>query len=213
MGWFSQKPNHEIGDLDALHREVQTHDPYPNPSAHGNGIDGWAPRVGKELPPIANQDRILVHFDRPPADQAPERYYQDRNESFLRRGQVENLRPENFPEVQKNDTRAPDPRWTAPQEGLRPTTRQSPSNYRFTRPFDQKVARHLNGLHFSMASMHRSYPINGMQPPRRFRNTWRLEPPPNDMQMADMPADSTPDAVVNTYVSPQVSPSRGAYRL
>lgn len=82
---------------------------------------------------------------------------------------------------------APNPRSTPPPEP-RLTSRMSPLTYVFTRPFDQTPARHLNGQHFSMADHRRQYPILGMQPVVRRRNTFRTEPAPWDTDLVDMPA-------------------------
>ncbi len=80
----------------------------------------------------------------------------------------------------------PDPRWIPPEEP-RVTDRLSPSTYRFTRPFDQTIARHYNGDHFSMADHRRQYPIMGMNPPPFRRNTYRADPIPWDTFRVDMP--------------------------
>jgi hypothetical protein len=91
---------------------------------------------------------------------------------------------------------APDPRRTPPPE-TRLTQSMSPSRYWFTRPFDQHAARRLNGLHFSMADHRRDYPIMGMQPVTARRNTYRLDPPPHDIDIVDEPAVSSFDTTPN----------------
>lgn len=55
--------------------------------------------------------------------------------------------------------------------------------------FDWRWAKQLTGRHFSMASNIRAYPIGGMQPVHRSRNTFRLEPPQIDARMVDYPPE------------------------
>lgn len=100
-------------------------------------------------------------------------------------------------------SRAPDPRWVPVPES-RLTQRLSPHNYLFTRPYDQTIARRLNGEHFSMADHRRTYPILGMQPPTRKRNTFRADPPPWDTDLVDMPPYVPPvfDGRIPTYEVP-----------
>ncbi len=98
---------------------------------------------------------------------------------------------------------------TAPEP--RPTNRMSPRTYTFTRPFDQHAARQLNGSHFSMADNRRTYPIMGMAPVRRSRNTFRAIPEPWDANLVDMPSDvggSRPGPIVAVDV-----PSTRNFRL
>jgi hypothetical protein len=85
---------------------------------------------------------------------------------------------------------APNPR-SVVQPETRPLQRQSPNTYTFTRPFDQGIARQLNGVHFSMADHRREYPIMGMQPVKRRRNTFRVEPAPWDSDIVDMPTGAS----------------------
>lgn len=212
MGWFNKKPTVVMADLDKLHQEAIPHNDAPIISAHYGGNDGWAAQVGVNLPPVANQDRILVHYDRPPADKSGKQYWNDRNASAIERGSVEHYQPDLFKETVGSNPRASDPR-LVPIPTSRPTTQMSPSNFRFTRPFDQNMSRHLNGSHFSMASMHRSYPINQMQAPRRFRNTYRIEPPPLDTNSIDLPNDTTATVPGAIYASPTTSMNRNAFRL
>lgn len=82
--------------------------------------------------------------------------------------------------------------WPEPK---RLTMRKSPNSWFFWRPFDtDKVAkvgaRELNGDHFSMADHRRTYPIMGMEPVHRGRNTYRIEPPPWDEELVDGPTNS-----------------------
>jgi hypothetical protein len=108
---------------------------------------------------------------------------------------------------------APNPRWRQYPEGgsvsgfvdgapdtMRPTARQNPNTYSFTRPFDQSYERRLNGRHFSMADHRRNYPVFGMSPARTWRNTSKVDPPPWDANIVDtqqgpsfVPAPSIPN--------------------
>lgn len=94
----------------------------------------------------------------------------------------------------------------------------SPSTWRFLAHAYGigRSSRHLNGTHFSMADEHRTYELGGMQAQRRFRNTYRMEPPPRDARNMDVPSPVMPDAPVVQYQSPDLpsAPSRGgSWRL
>lgn len=99
--------------------------------------------------------------------------------------------------IQTVRQQAPDPRWAALKKP--PLRRQrAPTTYRVQNPFDWQnmdsvpgyVGYHgLNGLHFSMASNIRTYPIGGMLPMTSRRNTFRLMPPPHDVNQTNVPAD------------------------
>jgi hypothetical protein len=153
----------------------------------------------------------------PPPGHPPQNwnlYNSDRVEIFY---PLETLQgEEGWPTPTPRYNRAPDSRWQ-PAEVTRPTTQQSPSTFRFHRPFDQHAARQLNGNHFSMADHTRAYPIAGMQPQRNFRNTFRLEPAPWDTEIVDRPEIATPSMAGGTYISPDLPPSvsarNGSYRL
>lgn len=106
-----------------------------------------------------------------------------------------------------NPNRYPD-KWQPEYPTLRPTT------YEFTRDMNQwRGEKVLNGTHFSMADNIRAYPVGGMEPARERnrRNTFRLNPPPWDSQMVDMPTPS--ELPVVNFNSPSASPSNRAYRL
>lgn len=87
---------------------------------------------------------------------------------------------------------APDPRWTALKNPPKRKQRV-PSTYRVTNPFDWQLARNLNGLHFSMADNIRTYAIGGMQPAVPRRNTFRLTPPPHDVNQTNVRGDQAFD--------------------
>jgi hypothetical protein len=73
--------------------------------------------------------------------------------------------------------------------------------------YDQNWARQLTGRHFSMASNVRAYPIGGQQPIHRLRNTFRLEPPPNDAHWTDLPPE-TIQSVPNQDITSRRTPFR-----
>lgn len=86
-----------------------------------------------------------------------------------------------------------------------PTRQQgTQSTYRAESPYDQRWARKLTGRHFSMASNIRAYPIGGQQPFHRLRNTWRMEPPPIDARMTDLPPDTVQSVENQNTVSRRV---------
>lgn len=94
------------------------------------------------------------------------------------------------------DRWAHNPRRIPPKES-RVTQLLSPANYSFTRPFGwglPKLSRKPNatGEHFSMADHRRNYEILGMQPPRQWRNTYRLDPIPWDQNVVDVPVTVQP---------------------
>lgn len=172
----------------------------------------WSPRAATtEFPTVAGQQSALVHYDRSPADENPAAYWQARNSSRLARGTVEQLTGHQFDATGGSGLhRAPDPRWNPP---LPSRAMPSPSQYRFSRPFDQRFPHRLNGVHSSMADMRRSYAVGGMNPIRRGRNTYRLEPPTRDISSADYPSTTTPESTPMSYVAPVSTFSGSAYRL
>jgi len=116
------------------------------------------------------------------------------------------------------------PRRNVPAEPSRLTANDSPSEFKFFRPFDQMnrptedavfgSARHLNGQHVSMADHKRNYEILGMAPARTRRNTYRLEPSPWDEHIVDHPqAVRHTSATVEVIDIPTEAGSRRSYRL
>lgn len=164
------------------------------------GVPNWSPQVGTELPPIKNQDAILIHWYRPPDNKNPDAWWADNNADELQRGQQERfttslgrMQPETKPQA-KNP-------WLESHPLPRVTSEMSPSNYRFERPFMQDW-QPLNGNTFSMASNRRTYPTQGMEPIRSFRNTFRLEPTARDVENVDLATTNVPSAEPAIYVSP-----------
>lgn len=201
----------------------------------GTGPDGWAPRVGIELPAVPNQDALLIHYDleKPSDPGQPSRFWTNKNSDRLARGSVEKLfsgsndtgsnggfqggnGTTSWETLPTQEHMADDPKRT-PVPNTRPTQSQSPSNYRFYAPMRSGKGDlpHLNGNHFSMATIGKTYPIKGMRPAQRLRNTFRLEPPPRDAQSMDVPAAS-PTVPAQEYVTPvpaTASPGKRSFRL
>lgn len=124
---------------------------------------------------------------RPAADQPPEVFYtQGIGAERLARHEVEHLDGDGWaataPTVRSF---APNPRAQVYAEP-RVTSRQAPSSYSFTRPYDQTTEHHNNGQHFSMADHRRQYAILGMRPVDPMRNTSRNVPGPWDYGSEDL---------------------------
>jgi hypothetical protein len=81
---------------------------------------------------------------------------------------------------------APDPRRTPPPES-RPTQQLSPHRYVYTRSFDHATPDRFTGNHFSLADHRRNYTILGMAPVVSWRNTYRQDPAPWDVNIVDYP--------------------------
>ena len=191
--------------LDDAHRTTApTRDEYPSPPTYGT--NPYSPGLGRDLPTIPNQDAILVHWYRPPADRNPAEWWHDNNESEFELDKQQIFQTTGWSSERGRQVAAENP-WLQPAPLPRVTSSASPSNYRHLRPFDQRMERHLNGEHSSMASMKRAYPVNGMQPTRTLRNTFRLEPGPRDLENVDLSGTETPSIQPAVYVSPSAAPS------
>lgn len=207
--------------LDTLHDEAIPEGGYPIiPSGFWGGPSGWSPTV-ETIPEI---DDVYIHYDAPAADSVgnPNTFWQQRNKSLIDRA------AENEDEVnsgkgwyvaQHENQIVQNPYIIALPRPNRVTAYESPSNYRFLAYPDGlfRSKRNLNGMHFSMAQMHRSYPILGMEPAHRFRNTYRIEPPSRDSMNTDLPmgagTTTVPGALYNSPDLP-IAPSMGrTYRL
>lgn len=191
---------------------------------------GWAVRLrtsAQEIPSAARLG-VLERFDYRPDPVYVRRFHARLDADDARRHSVEDQVAVGWKELKVSpghpnpSTRrfAPNPREIPPPEP-RPTTGMSPRTYSFTRPFDQfnrgsgiglvGSARRLNGLHFSMADHRRNYPILGMAPPMSRRNTYRLEPPPWDTDIVDLPPETLiPSARIQSVEVPTAPRS---YRL
>jgi hypothetical protein len=179
---------------------------------------GWGPgqKIGHasttEVPSIQRTNVSALLTFRNPPDQAPEIWYGRRDADDKTRHSVEHQDADGWEElkgVTANDRRwAPNPRST-PQPETRRTQHMSPATYSFTRPFDTGYARTLNGNHFSMAAHRRDYPVLGMAPIVRPRNTFRATPIPWDIDVVDVPQESTaPDIPYGRMVSPELPLNR-----
>jgi hypothetical protein len=178
--------------------DVHTDAPY-------NDEFGWAARtrISVESTPDAMREmEFPVRYNVPHNGTPPTAFYRplDADEK-ARESETDQdgngwLIRKNWKPVNRNN-----PRETPPPE-TRPTERMGPTTYSFTRPFDQLnrgnsqdgeigSARHLNGMHFSMADHRREYEILGMQPWGRHRNTYRIDPAPWDADMYDVPPADT----------------------
>lgn len=159
---------------------------------------GWGPktRISVETTPDAMREKQFpVRGDGPYDGTAPKKYWGPRDADQKSREAVTTTDADGWTtssyakKVNRNN-----PRETPPPE-TRWTERLGPSNWSFTRPFDQQQkgtgARVLNGLHFSMADHRRDYPILGMRPWSQARNTYRVDPAPWDADMYDVPPEST----------------------
>lgn len=185
---------------------------------------GWSVhmRRGVENTPDAMRNlEFPVRQDGPTGGTPPRTYWAPRDADERIRESVTDTdangwRTEShFKPVNRNN-----PRETPPAE-TRWTERLGPSNWSFTRPFDQLAkgtgARTFNGLHFSMADHRRDYEILGMKPWRQSRNTYRVDPAPWDADMYDVPPDATVGVQMQArYPSVQavdIPSNGGSYRL
>lgn len=171
----------------------------PGPATDAPYTDsfGWSPspRISVNGTPDAMRlQDFPVRTMRPGDSDAPEVYYRPLDADKAHRSSVESVDADGIEILKSEYKRAPDPRWNPPAE-TRITEKLSPHRYSFTRPFDQGTkgngARHLNGMHFSMADHRREYEILGMQPIAARRNTYRVDPTPWDADMYDVPDPDT----------------------
>lgn len=194
--------------LDDAHSYVQ---PGPAPFTElPFGKVQYSDGLGKDLPTIPDQDRILVHYFRPPADRNPQEWYNDRNEDRIYRGTQEHFFTKNIPETAQSQ-KAEDNPWLGPTQtqNYHFNANFMQSNYRFIRPFDQRMER-TNTLAQSGSQARVAYPyaVGGMQPQTHLRNTFRLAPSARDIENLDL-SDSHVTAVQPAvYISPQVQSSR-----
>lgn len=200
-------------DLNAAHSYVAPGPrDYPSPPVFGATV--YATQLGTELPTLRDQDRILTHYYSPRPTDPPQAFYEDRNRGKLVMGRGQELfQTNNWQDVAEKPADAVNP-WHNTPPSTRPTSTQSPSNYRFVRPFDQRFVRTLNGEVGSMASLGRAYPVGGMAPAPNHRNTFRITPPSRDTENYDLASATTPAAQPAVYVSPQVNtPQASRWRL
>lgn len=152
---------------------------------------GWGPDLrtsAQEIPSAQRLQQIPLRDYRPNAVRPPEEFWKPLDTDKARRHSVEDVDADGWTEQKGYKRFARNPRETPPPEP-RYTQQMAPRSYSFTRPFDQHAARQFNGNHFSMADHRRNYEILGMAPVRSMRNTYRIDPPPWDIDIVDMPPD------------------------
>jgi len=203
--------------------------PVGNPDFAVHQTDGTGTRediswsAGQDFP-AASRAQLIPRYDRRPDEGSPVTYW---GESGIE-GTTGKIRSRSGGEDLKANEIAMDPyrydlgqrRWQdtprrTPIDSGRPTARYSPSNWRFLRPFDQLnrpyeefvtgSARHLTGMHFSMADHRRLYEILGMAPQKSHRSTYRVEPPPWDQKMVDMPPEHANTGIYSFDIAPRKS--------
>ncbi len=186
---------------------------------HDSPVNAWAPKLSNSLEGTPDPMRIGVRPTRDyrpnPAD-PPENFWLGVHgpgrEKIGRHGVEFQDADGMYVDAPRLKPLAPNPRST-PAAEPRLTSRMSPHNYTFTRPFDQHAAREFNGLHFSMADHRRTYPILGMEPVRRRRNTFRAEPAPWDSDVVDMPNDVNTNPYAGAQVTAFEVPATRNFRL
>ncbi len=198
-----------------------------NTDAPYNDEFGWGPqlKIGQRSTPDAQREqRAKGEWFYPRGhEEEPGPFYESRDADDAARHRVENQDADGFT-IQKNwkPVNRNNPRETPPPE-MRPTSNMSPRSYTFLRPFDQfnrnyanvniGSARQLNGQHLSMADHRREYPILGIKPNHNRRNTYRLDPPPWDADVVDVPPDVTPDVTSARITAVNTSYPSRSYRL
>lgn len=149
---------------------------------HGSIPNMDSPHNNGYFNTIAEADSVLTHFDRPPADQNPQAWWDDRN-TFAKQQRETIEHQEGVPWM--GDTSKPgpigdNPNWVTPTVN-RTSAFLSPSQYRFTRPFDQDTEHTLNGVHLSLADNRRAYMLAGnVGQVRAWNNSYRVDPTSND---------------------------------
>lgn len=171
----------------------------------------YAPSVGKDLPNIPEQDRVLVHYFQPPPSENPQGWYNDRNLDRIYRGTQEHFFTKNIPEHTESQGDAVNP-WTdgnTATQNYHVNALFMPSNYRFIRPFDQQWER-TNSLAQSGSQAQVAYPhaVGGMTPQNTLRNTFRLQPSARDLENVDLNSTHVNAVTPAVYVSPQQQSSR-----
>lgn len=188
--------------------------------AGSNGTDaayywqGDTPSLDDQyFPTVPQQDILLVHYDRPPADQNPQAWWDDRNIwAKQQRDKIE--QQTGVPQegsTSKPGEMGPDPRWTPPIVN-RPTAFNNPNGYSFTRPYDQTSEHELNGVHFSLAENRRAYVLGGsVGRINTWNNSYRIDPVTNDATaifVGDTLANNVDTTILYTQNPQQVAGSR-----
>ena len=176
--------------------------------------EGDVPDLGDDyFPSVPDQDKILVHYDRPPADQNPQDWWDDRNIwAKQQRDSIEKQdgKPEKA-EGGRTTQYADDPRWNPP-EVKRWTAFLNPMGYSFLRPFGQDTEKELNGVHWSLADNRRAYILGGsVGQMNAWNNSYRIDPVTNDATavfVGDTVANDLSTYVTYTNDSAGVRPQR-----
>lgn len=189
------------------------------PEWHDSPVNAWAPKLDGTVEGTPDPMRIGTKRTRDyrpePAD-PPQDFWLGANgpgrEKIMRHGVEHNDSDGMAADIPALKPQARNPREN-PGPEPRPTNRLSPRTHTFTRPFDQYYARQFNGNHFSMADHRRTYPILGMEPVNRRRNTFRAEPAPWDSDIIDVPNDANGNPYVGQRVTAYDIPSTRNFRL
>jgi hypothetical protein len=150
------------------------------------------------FPTIAEQDAVLVHWDRPPADENPQAWWDDRTVWQKQQGQLEQVRTLPYGTETGQTPRAAESPYAEAPTVDRPTAHMSPSSYSYTRPYDQASEHELNGVHMSMATNQQAYQLGNMSAPPSYQNSYRSDPPTNDTT-AFLATDDQGQAVLIKY--------------
>jgi hypothetical protein len=190
----------------------------PSPNDENGTLDSpigaYAPslrvEVGNTPDPMRIQQMRTRDF-RPEPASAPEVFFDQLDADKAIRHSVETLDADGWEEFKGGSGKpaARNPR-SNPGPEPRPMMRMSPANWSFTRPM-WGGPRRLNNMHFSMADHRRDYPILGTQPVRNWRNTYRIQPVPFDLDMVDVPPNDptdVPSARIQAVEVPLSSPVR-----
>lgn len=180
---------------------------YPSAQPAGKPTYATPINVGPgALPDIGTQDASLNHYDRVPDGGVPGAYWSRRNMDKDKRNSQERRFTLPGYENPFSNGRGPDPKWIPPAVS-RPTIRQIPVNGHGTQvsAFGHHSAYELTGVHSSLALVRRNYPIGGLRPQERARNTMRVIPPSFDATAGDLEASTNFTSQAGIYVSPSAS--------
>lgn len=207
MGLFSKRKREADGPPPGIN-ELHGFEAPGEPAPYVDAAPNYASRIGYEMPRLRNQDALLVHYYRPDADEPPQRWYtgpggreetdwarQQANEHVGQSAQGQPFSPERVGWTGNPNFTPP-----APSRVMR-----APSLYSFTRDMGGQAERHLTGYHASMASINKTYQPLGMTPAYRNRNTFRMDPPPRDAYIVDVPANQDVRVTDSVFTSPNPS--------
>jgi hypothetical protein len=190
------------------------------PSAQPAGKATYATHIGQApgyLWPLGAQEAGWAHFDRVPDGADPRVYYARRNANQNTRNLIEHRIGLPVQELAHSQhMRGDDAKWTPPPVE-RPTINLIPVNgHGLHNPVfghNTKGGDNSRGLHSSLALVHRNYPIGGMTPQARARNTMRIVPPSYDATAADLDSAQNFTTPTGIYFSPGASVPGVGYGL